>query len=67
MEGRGPAVADEPKLSLFRRGAWNVEIGALRSLCKPCHDSLDRTNNPRNPVREDGSPTDPNHPWNARS
>jgi 5-methylcytosine-specific restriction endonuclease McrA len=41
------------------------KLGALRSLCKPCHDGLDRTNNPRAPVREDGSPSDPRHPWNA--
>jgi hypothetical protein len=49
-----------PYLTAFR-------LGALRSLCKPCHDGLDRTNNPPAPVLEDGSPSDPKHPWNARS
>jgi hypothetical protein len=33
-------------------------LGALRSLCKACHDGLDRTNNPRAQVREHGSPSD---------
>jgi len=42
-------------------------LGALRSLCKACHDGLDADNAPRHPVREDGSPTDPKHHWNAGS
>jgi 5-methylcytosine-specific restriction endonuclease McrA len=42
-------------------------LGPLRSLCADCHNGLDRTNSPRAPVREDGTPSDPNHPWNARS
>jgi hypothetical protein len=41
--------------------------GEPRSLCKACHDGLDRTNNPRSPVRADGTPSDPKHPWNASS
>jgi hypothetical protein len=52
-------------ITLCRIGATTV--GALRSLYKACHDGLDRTNNPRAPVLEDGTPSDPNHPWNARS
>ena len=42
-------------------------LGQLRSLCAECHNRLDRTNSPRAPVREDGTPSDPHHPWNARS
>jgi hypothetical protein len=42
-------------------------LGELRSLCKACNDGLDRTNNPRHPVRDDGTPSDPNHHWNAGS
>jgi 5-methylcytosine-specific restriction endonuclease McrA len=42
-------------------------LGQLRSLCADCHNRLDGTNSPRAPVREDGTPSDPNHPWNARS
>ena len=42
-------------------------LGQLRSLCADCHNRLDRTNGPRAPVREDGTPSDPRHPWNARS
>jgi hypothetical protein len=37
-------------------------LGPLRSLCK----GLPR-NSPRHPVREDGTPSDPKHPWNAGS
>jgi hypothetical protein len=47
-----PPVRTEPLCRLcFERGQ--------------CHDSLDRTNNPRAAVREDGTPSDPRHPWNA--
>ena len=42
-------------------------LGQLRSLCADCHNRLDGTNSPRAPVREDGTPSDPNHSWNARS
>jgi hypothetical protein len=42
-------------------------LGALGSLYKACHDGLDRTNNLRAPVRADGTPSDPKHPWNAGS
>ena len=50
------------------RGDYTAfRLGQLRSLCADCHNRLDRTNNPRAPVREDGTPSDPNHPWNARS
>jgi hypothetical protein len=43
-------------------------LGELRSLCCACHNALDpRTNDPRQPtVRADGTPSDPNHPWNAQ-
>jgi hypothetical protein len=42
-------------------------LGALRSLCKPCHDGLDHSaNRPKYAVKADGSPSDPRHPWNAR-
>jgi hypothetical protein len=37
-------------------------LGPLRSLCADCHNRLDRSNAPRAPVREDGSPSDPRHP-----
>jgi hypothetical protein len=48
------------------RGDYTAfRLGPLRSLCKACHDSLDRTNKPRAPVRGDGTPSDPYHPWNA--
>jgi hypothetical protein len=41
-------------------------LGQLRSLCADCHNGLDDANNaPRYPVREDGTPSDPRHPWNA--
>ena len=39
-------------------------LGALRSLCASCHNRLDQANRPRLPVRVDGTPTDPEHPWN---
>jgi len=39
-------------------------LGKLRSLCAECHNALDDANNPRSPVRADGTPTDPRHPWN---
>ena len=42
-------------------------LGQLRSLCADCHNRLDRTNSPRAPVRADGTPSDPRHPWNAGS
>ena len=42
-------------------------LGPLRSLCADCHNRLDANNAARAPVREDGTPSDPNHPWNARS
>ena len=43
-------------------------LGQLRSLCADCHNRLDRTNSPRAPVREDGTPTDPSHPtWAHRT
>jgi len=42
-------------------------LGELRSLCADCHNRLDGTNSPRAPVREDGTPSDPNHPWNRPS
>jgi hypothetical protein len=41
------------------------KLGPLRSLCAECHNRLDANNAPRAPVREDGTPSDPNHPWNA--
>jgi hypothetical protein len=41
------------------------KLGCLRSLCKPCHDGLDPSNASPAPVREDGTPSDLNHPWNA--
>jgi 5-methylcytosine-specific restriction endonuclease McrA len=44
-------------------------LGSLRSLCKACHDSLDGRNRApvrsRSPVRADGTPSDPQHPWNV--
>jgi 5-methylcytosine-specific restriction endonuclease McrA len=40
-------------------------LGELRSLCADCHNRLDRNNAPRFPVNEDGSPSDPRHPWNV--
>jgi 5-methylcytosine-specific restriction endonuclease McrA len=40
-------------------------LGQLRSLCVACHNGLDANNAPRAPVREDGTPSDPNHPWNT--
>jgi 5-methylcytosine-specific restriction protein A len=42
-------------------------LGQLRSLCADCHNRLDANNAPRAPVREDGTPSDPRHPWNARA
>jgi hypothetical protein len=42
-------------------------LGQLRSLCADCHNRLDANNAPRSPVREDGTPSDPNHPWNTGS
>jgi len=46
------------------RGDYNAfRLGSLRSLCADCHNRLDRNNAPRAPVREDGTPSDPNHPW----
>jgi hypothetical protein len=50
------------------RGDYTAfRLGPLRSLCKACHDGLDSTNSPRHPVREDATPSDPKHPWNAGS
>jgi len=42
-------------------------LGELRSLCADCHDRLDADNAPRAPIREDGTPSDLNHPWKAGS
>jgi hypothetical protein len=43
-------------------------LGKLRSLCVECHNALDANNHSpvcsRSPVRADGWPTDPRHPWN---
>jgi hypothetical protein len=36
-------------------------------LCVQCHNRLDANNARRAPVREDGTPSDPNHPWNRPS
>jgi hypothetical protein len=50
------------------RGDYTAfRLGQLRSLCAECHNRLDRTNSPRAPVREDGTPSDPNHHWNRNS
>src|SRR5262252_8071566 len=50
------------------RGDYTAfRLGQLRSLCADCHNRHDRTNSPRAPVREDGTPSDPNHPWNRPS
>jgi 5-methylcytosine-specific restriction endonuclease McrA len=51
------------------RGDYNAfKLGSLRSLCADCHNRLDSANNaPRYPVREDGTPSDPSHPWNTGS
>jgi 5-methylcytosine-specific restriction endonuclease McrA len=47
------------------RGDYTAfRLGQLRSLCADCHNKLDANNAP---VREDGTPSDPNHPWNASS
>ena len=44
------------------------KLGELRSLCADCHNRLDDTNNaPRLSVHEDGTPSNPNHSWNAGS
>jgi 5-methylcytosine-specific restriction endonuclease McrA len=50
-------------------GDYNAfRLGPLRSLCADCHNALGRTNRPRrSPVRADGTPSDPRHPWNAGS
>jgi hypothetical protein len=43
-------------------------LGKLRSLCVECHNALDANNRApvrsRSPVRADGTPSDPRHPWN---
>ena len=44
-----------------------LRLGQLRSLCADCHNRLDANNASRAPVREDGTPSDPKHPWNAAS
>jgi hypothetical protein len=50
------------------RGDYTAfRLGPLRSLCADCHNALKRNNRPRAPVLEDGSPSDPDHPWNASS
>jgi hypothetical protein len=47
---------------VWHRGEFAVfKLGQLRS---DCHNVLGRTNSPRAPVRADGTPSDPNHPWN---
>ena len=48
-------------------GSWNAfRTGPLRSLCKPCHDSLQAIKHKgyRCDVGDDGFPVDPNHPFN---
>jgi 5-methylcytosine-specific restriction endonuclease McrA len=52
------------------RGNYQLfRLGKLRSLCAECHNALDANNRApvrsRSPVRADGTPSDPNHPWNA--
>jgi len=52
------------------RGNFELfRLGKLRSLCAECHDSLDANNRTlvrsRSPVRADGTPSDPRHPWNS--
>lgn len=48
------------------RGDWNRFIlGALQSLCKPCHDGAKREEEARGyrtDIGEDGLPLDPKHP-----
>jgi 5-methylcytosine-specific restriction endonuclease McrA len=51
------------------RGSYELfRLGKLRSLCVECHNALDANNRApvrlRSPVRVDGSPSDPRHPWN---
>jgi hypothetical protein len=58
-----PATVADP-----HRGDFTAfRLGPLRSLSVDCHNRLDRTNSPRAPVRADGTPSDPNHPWNRPS
>ena len=68
VEGRvtGATIADhiEP-----HKGNWNAfRTGPLRSLCKPCHDSLQgiKAKGYRSDVGDDGMPTDPAHPFNRQ-
>jgi len=60
-DGRGPVVPHRGNYELFR-------LGELRSLCVECHNAFDANNRApvrlRSPVRVDGSPSDPRHPWN---
>ena len=50
------------------RGDWNLFcLGALQSLCAPCHSSIKQQIEARGfdaAVDADGWPTDPNHPAN---
>jgi 5-methylcytosine-specific restriction endonuclease McrA len=52
------------------KGNWNAfRLGALRSLCKLCHDSSKKRTEARGYSSEigvDGWPTDPRHPAYAR-
>jgi hypothetical protein len=52
------------------RGNWNAFLmGALQSLCKSCHDSSKRRivlDGCSSEIDDDGWPTDPRHPTNAR-
>jgi 5-methylcytosine-specific restriction protein A len=54
---------------LNHHGEYNAfRLGKLRSLCAECHNALDANNRApvrsRSPVRTDGAPSDPRHPWN---
>jgi 5-methylcytosine-specific restriction endonuclease McrA len=50
------------------RGDYRLfRLGALRSLCAECHHKLDGSDIPRSQVREDGTASDPNQPWNTGS
>jgi hypothetical protein len=57
-------------LAVPHRGNYELfRLGKLRSLCAECHNALDAPNRApvrsRSPVRANGTPSDPRHPWNV--
>ena len=61
----GSAIAAAVSACFSSRSSQTaVDVAATACDAAKTADGLDRNDAPRAPVREDGTPSDPNHPWN---